>query len=727
MTKIVWRLLFLTIALLGSEKAFSQFIPFGFFKIKPDKIAFTTSTQSILAGNCSGASTVQYQTAGGAAKNVTADLTIPLDPLAGMTFYSDQYCLTAITDITITTGNNSASFYFISSTIGARNISLTYSASLKTQQSQTISTNSFVWTGGGGNALWSTAGNWSGGAAPGATDRALFDTTCAANCSPNISASINVGGVRLSTGYAGTITQAGGSTITAGSGGWVQAAGSFVGSSSGDAITINGNVALAAGSFKATSGNTSMAYSLFVSGTPSFDANGGTVVFTAICCGAFGLTPGSIAFNHVTFNSYNVPFALTGTMTVGGNLAFNNTGGVSSINGGTINASGDVTVTNWNGGTSTLALVGSGTQTLTGTNGAYVPSIKIASTGTVNLDGTIELHNMNSSFDYTSGTIAAGTSALKFNTGCGTSNITIAGASHFNDVSFGVSSCSANTYNITGTLSVDGTLKFENSGGTGGSVNGGTIKAYGDVTGNGFGGSSGGTTVVSVEGTSPQTITGTASTVFPSLTIASGDTVVFSGVIKIGGGSTYNYVGGTLIAGTSTLYLTGGCLTTTASNAAFEAYYDLTIKNSSCTSENFVLSGAFRVSHNLTLDNGSGAINGGVLEAQGDVSILGATGSVQLSFTGSSQQTVTGNTTNTPSGDIAIDNGAGILLATDMSWNGGSQTIDITSGDIWMAGHNLTLHAINLNGLSITKGGGVLKVNGSTIGTGSFFGGTINP
>jgi hypothetical protein len=44
-----------------------------------------------------------------------------------------------------------------------------------------------------------------------------------------------------------------------------------------------------------------------------------------------------------------------------------------------------------------------------------------------------------------------------------------------------------------------------------------------------------------------------------------------------------------------------------------------------------------------------------------------------------------------------------------------------------MAGFALTVKSLSLNGTVVTKGGGVLTVNGSVAGTGSLFGGTVNP
>ncbi|HUS83960.1 MAG TPA: hypothetical protein VMX56_02360, partial [Anaerolineales bacterium] len=65
-----------------------------------------------------------------------------------------------------------------------------------------------TWDGGGTTNNWSEAANWSLDVVPGSADTATFDGTSIKPAT--IDASINVGGINISAGYTGTITQANG-------------------------------------------------------------------------------------------------------------------------------------------------------------------------------------------------------------------------------------------------------------------------------------------------------------------------------------------------------------------------------------------------------------------------------------------------------------------------------------------------------------------------------------
>lgn len=151
----------------------------------------------------------------------------------------------------------------------------------------------FTWTGAGGNSNWNQSGNWcgslvagvcAGGPAPGASDTAIFDGTCSSNCSATINASIDIGGLALNSGYAGTVTQGAGFSVTVETGGYSQAAGTFVGGSS--AMTDNGNFTMTGGTFTSTSGTFTV--------SPSFSAD--TTIFSIGAGATFNASTGNIAF-----------------------------------------------------------------------------------------------------------------------------------------------------------------------------------------------------------------------------------------------------------------------------------------------------------------------------------------------------------------------------------------------------------------------------------------------
>ena len=56
---------------------------------------------------------------------------------------------------------------------------------------------------------------------------------------------------------------------------------------------------------------------------------------------------------------------------------------------------------------------------------------------------------------------------------------------------------------------------------------------------------------------------------------------------------------------------------------------------------------------------------------------------------------------------------------------GGTQVLSLTGGALDQGGHNLTVSSLSLNSKTDTESGGVLKVNGATVGVGALFGGTV--
>src|SRR5207244_3715164 len=98
------------------------------------------------------------------------------------------------------------------------------------------------------------SGACAGGAAPGSGNTAIFDDTCSTNCSPSINAAIDVGGIDLSSGYGGTISQ--GAHVVTIETSYSQAGGTFAGGSSAIDLfpgTNSGVFTLSGGTFTSTS------------------------------------------------------------------------------------------------------------------------------------------------------------------------------------------------------------------------------------------------------------------------------------------------------------------------------------------------------------------------------------------------------------------------------------------------------------------------------------------
>src|SRR5688500_12425218 len=128
-----------------------------------------------------------------------------------------------------------------------------------------------TWTGLGLTNNWNDAGNWLGGLVPGAADVATFDATGSKNAT--INGAVSVAGISVTGGYTGTITQAAGITLPVGASGFNQTGAAFVGGTAN--MTVNGPLALSAGSFTATAGTLTVTGAATVTGG-SFASNGGT-------------------------------------------------------------------------------------------------------------------------------------------------------------------------------------------------------------------------------------------------------------------------------------------------------------------------------------------------------------------------------------------------------------------------------------------------------------------
>ncbi|HEY8207567.1 MAG TPA: hypothetical protein VIG99_08805 [Myxococcaceae bacterium] len=80
----------------------------------PAALAFTTTAQTVTAGNCSGTVSVQSQDGSGNPSSVAGDTAVALSasPSTGFLFYSNASCTSAVSSITIPAGTTTASFFF---------------------------------------------------------------------------------------------------------------------------------------------------------------------------------------------------------------------------------------------------------------------------------------------------------------------------------------------------------------------------------------------------------------------------------------------------------------------------------------------------------------------------------------------------------------------------------------------------------------------------------------
>lgn len=363
-----------------------------------------------------------------------------------------------------------------------------FRASMGFWRPQTVVLEPYTWVGKGANANWSTTANWSGGVVPGSGQTAVFDsnaaTGCNTNCSPVLTANLSLAGIKMKSGYNGTINQ-GSYTIQIGASGWLQYAGTFNGGSG--TINVTGNFEVAGGNFISTSnvlsfpGSTNSTVTL---GNPSsFTHNSGTVSFgkNLYGDGAVSITASNIEFYNLTIAKYSYyrTVALSGTYNVRGTLTFNGGGAASGT--GIINAYGNIAITsNGTGSTTTVNVLGSANQTFSG-GGLAAPmssAFNINKTGgTLTFTGT---HAFTNAFTYTSGTVSVGMSTVYFGSGDGSDQpISVnSGSIHFYHVN--LLPYYNRTLTITGTVYIDGDVDLNGSG-TGGIFSGGTLEVAGNV------------------------------------------------------------------------------------------------------------------------------------------------------------------------------------------------------------------------------------------------------
>jgi hypothetical protein len=319
---------------------------------------------------------------------------------------------------------------------------------------------------GASSTTFSTAANWSttsgsytaSASAPGSADVANFGNyTGMTNVNCNITSAINVAGIVLNTGYTGTVNANTGSlTHTIGSSGLVINAGTFTISQS---VTVNnsGVLTIAGGTFSISQGNTTVsntgnltissgtfsvsltsAVTVTCSTSGNFNQTGGTFssssysgstvniniagdmtsssgTFTA-GNSTFKLTKstasctltGSPTFNNLTFFPTSAAtWSIASSPTVNGLLQYSGTVTI-TLNTGTINAKGDITIANTlpsgGGGNATININGSNPQHLTGNAAAgngLLPNINVAC-GTLRVLGTPSVLG---NWVYSSGTV----------------------------------------------------------------------------------------------------------------------------------------------------------------------------------------------------------------------------------------------------------------------------------------------------------------------------------
>jgi hypothetical protein len=320
----------------------------------------------------------------------------------------------------------------------------------------------------------------------------------------------------------------------------------------------------------------------------------------------------TVSGTHALFNVTKTS-GTTWTINSGDTLIVNGTFKVVNannltMNSGVLRANGNIDISDYTGstgggGTATLYIAGSTSQTFTGTPAAgqgRLPNIKInKSGGAVSLSGFIFCAGDWTYTDGMVGSLSAGTSTVQFRVaGCDiTGTHTLSNVVFYGDVAI--------TYTISGTLTTTGTLSFNGSNTL--TLSGGTIHAQGDITTSNTGTSTGGTTSIVINGSGPQVLTGSGTAgagSLPGITISkSGGTLSMISVISLAGN--WEYTAGTVSPGTSAVALYGNFNLDGQGTSATMSFYRLAVMTGTRT-----LTGNVDANDNFTIASGATCVGG---------------------------------------------------------------------------------------------------------------------
>lgn len=363
-----------------------------------------------------------------------------------------------------------------------------------------------------------------------------------------------------------------------------------------------------------------------------------------------------------------------------------------------------------------------------------------APTGTLTVTGDFKYDNSGSAtplFNHNGGTV-------KFNitTGGAVTNF-VPGDFVFNHLEFTGGNYATVNMN-TGTVNVDGDLTLSGNGPSTSFANGignGTLKVKGNVTASNYGLQGYGSTsftrdtaTIELIGTNNHLVTGVSTAYFPVIKVNSSGVTTFNGTIRV---STFQNLTNNIdmISNNATLVINEHKSGTFNLIPGTSNYYNVKFSNGQYPTYN-LNAGTFNILNNLEIYSSTGTtwsayISNGIFNLYGNLTVTGygAHGSADIKFINSSQaqymSQVSGSTL--PTGTFTVNNPNGLYLLSNMYINSGAQLVDVISGGIEMGGYTLEVGSLQLNGNTVNKSSGILKVNGTTIGTGSLYGGTVNP
>jgi len=508
-----------------------------------------------------------------------------------------------------------------------------------------------------------------------------------------------------------TSTGDGGTTVFAFTGAGNQSITSSLPINEGSLPSVNINKASGTLSFPAilTMAGSNWTYA---AGTMDVTTYNSTVVF-----GGNTTITGSHTLNNVTFNNATpwgttLTFAAGTVLTVSGTLAMSGASAI-TLSGGTVNLLGGLNLGNTStgdGGTTVLAFVGTGNQSITSSlpaNENDLSSVNInKATGTLTFPAILTMAGSN--WTYTTGTLDVITNSSTVYFG---GNTTFTGSHTLNNVNFDNATPWGITYTLAAgtTLSIAGTTTM--TGGASLTFNGGSIALQGNLNLTNTSTGDGGSTALIFSGTGNQAITSSLpvkENSLPSIVInkASG-TLTFPAILSVAGNA-WTYTAGSVDASTNAS--TVNFLNNAAINSNGMSFYNFSI-----------LGGTGTLGNNLTVTNNvsmssPGVLNGGTnaINLFGNWSDWGSNGFTEATstviFAGAGLQTI-----SVPGGEtfanLTVNNsGMGIQLENNVSL---SRTLTMTQGNIDLNTNTLSI------GTSTANPGTLAYTAGAIVNTGS--------
>jgi hypothetical protein len=419
------------------------------------------------------------------------------------------------------------------------------------------------------------------------------------------------------------------------------------------AQTFTGSTTIGAGAIPQLNINTTGSVTLvnFPAVSNNFTYTAGTVnagvstfCFTHGTAGAYSIT-GSLTFNHIAFpvNTSLMTIIIASSITATGDLTISGAANL-VLNTGTININGNINLSNTGasgGGSATINIIGAGNENLDGTalvaNQSRLPLININKpSGSLSLLGNISFAN---NVTYTAGAITPGTStcyvvnSLTFTGSFSVFNLTI--------ISTGNTTL---TVAVGTVITTTNTLDLENAANFI-IINSGTIAVQGNIIDNNTNVGGGGNGVILINGTGNQSITTTGvidQGRFPGVTInKTSGTLLLPTIMTVR--FDWTYIAGTIDATTNnsnvvfenSMNITG---THTLNNVTFNGQGNYVYATAAGTT--LTVPGTLTImgANNVDLNSGNINLSGNMVLTN---TSLGDGGSTVITFLGAANQSIT--------------------------------------------------------------------------------------